>query len=208
MHWASPAGAASAGADCRARRVRCGGHRGRRARDRDRVSASAGICCGSSVPTGVCGFTSHTHRVIPAKAESRFAQRPRLEENCKGGKAEMVEGAGFEPAYAKRADLQSAGFNHSPTPPRGATDWRSKRRRAGRARRGRGYGWMNLGCQHPIAEKPDQRGRKAEMRVIGAAKRAAGEPEPMPDAPDDMLARPNAGRPSGAADMPPKGEEG
>lgn len=67
---------------------------------------------------------------------------------------------------------------------------------------------MNLGCQHPIAEKPDQRGRKAEMRVIGAAKRAAGEPEPMPDAPGDMLARPNAGRPSGAADMPPKGEEG
>ena len=29
----------------------------------------------------------------------------------------MVEGAGFEPAYAMRADLQSAAFNHSATPP-------------------------------------------------------------------------------------------
>jgi hypothetical protein len=29
----------------------------------------------------------------------------------------VVEGTGFEPVYAKRADLQSAGFNHSPTPP-------------------------------------------------------------------------------------------
>src|SRR5262249_27503221 len=32
----------------------------------------------------------------------------------------LVEGAGFEPAYAvKRADLQSAGINHSPTLPGG-----------------------------------------------------------------------------------------
>ena len=30
----------------------------------------------------------------------------------------MVEGVGFEPTYAKRPDLQSGGFNHSPTPPR------------------------------------------------------------------------------------------
>lgn len=30
---------------------------------------------------------------------------------------QVVEGTGFEPVYAKRADLQSAGFNHSPTPP-------------------------------------------------------------------------------------------
>ena len=30
---------------------------------------------------------------------------------------EMVEGVGFEPTYAKRPDLQSGGFNHSPTPP-------------------------------------------------------------------------------------------
>ena len=29
----------------------------------------------------------------------------------------MVEGTGFEPVYAKRPDLQSGGFNHSPTPP-------------------------------------------------------------------------------------------
>ena len=29
----------------------------------------------------------------------------------------MVEGVGFEPTYAKRPDLQSGGFNHSPTPP-------------------------------------------------------------------------------------------
>ena len=31
----------------------------------------------------------------------------------------MVEGVGFEPTYAKRPDLQSGGFNHSPTPPQG-----------------------------------------------------------------------------------------
>ena len=31
----------------------------------------------------------------------------------------MVEGAGFEPAYrVSEADLQSAAFNHSATPPR------------------------------------------------------------------------------------------
>lgn len=29
----------------------------------------------------------------------------------------VVEGTGFEPVYAKRSDLQSDGFNHSPTPP-------------------------------------------------------------------------------------------
>ena len=29
----------------------------------------------------------------------------------------MVEGTGFEPVYAMRADLQSAAFNHSATPP-------------------------------------------------------------------------------------------
>ena len=33
---------------------------------------------------------------------------------------EMVEGAGFEPAKAKPADLQSAPFSHSGTPPYGA----------------------------------------------------------------------------------------
>ena len=30
----------------------------------------------------------------------------------------MVEGAGFEPAKHEAADLQSAGFDRSPTPPR------------------------------------------------------------------------------------------
>jgi hypothetical protein len=29
----------------------------------------------------------------------------------------MVEGAGFEPAYSERTDLQSVAFNHSATPP-------------------------------------------------------------------------------------------
>ncbi len=29
----------------------------------------------------------------------------------------LVEGTGFEPVYAMRADLQSAAFNHSATPP-------------------------------------------------------------------------------------------
>lgn len=32
-------------------------------------------------------------------------------------KNEMVEGVGFEPTYAMRADLQSAAFNHSAIPP-------------------------------------------------------------------------------------------
>ena len=31
----------------------------------------------------------------------------------------VVEEAGFEPAYAKRTDLQSVSFNHSDTPPTG-----------------------------------------------------------------------------------------
>ncbi len=44
---------------------------------------------------------------MPFKALGQF---------CKG-KIEMVEGVGFEPTYAKRSDLQSDGFNHSPTPP-------------------------------------------------------------------------------------------
>ena len=30
----------------------------------------------------------------------------------------MVVGVGFEPTYAMRADLQSAAFNHSATPPK------------------------------------------------------------------------------------------
>ena len=30
----------------------------------------------------------------------------------------VVEGAGFEPAYSERTDLQSVAFNHSATPPR------------------------------------------------------------------------------------------
>ena len=34
-----------------------------------------------------------------------------------GPGSRMVEGVGFEPTYAKRPDLQSGGFNHSPTPP-------------------------------------------------------------------------------------------
>ena len=29
----------------------------------------------------------------------------------------MVEGEGFEPSKHEAADLQSAGFDHSPTPP-------------------------------------------------------------------------------------------
>ena len=37
--------------------------------------------------------------------------------------AKLVEGAGFEPAYAKRSDLQSDGFNHSPTPPQPRPSW-------------------------------------------------------------------------------------
>lgn len=34
----------------------------------------------------------------------------------------MVEGAGFEPAKAKPADLQSAPFSHSGTPPSNGAD--------------------------------------------------------------------------------------
>ncbi len=48
---------------------------------------------------------------------------------------QVVEGTGFEPVYAKRADLQSAGFNHSPTPP-GALTQRHLTSRVPVARRG------------------------------------------------------------------------
>ena len=44
--------------------------------------------------------------------------RPLSSENAvPAAKQQVVEGTGFEPVYAKRADLQSAGFNHTPTPP-------------------------------------------------------------------------------------------
>ena len=33
------------------------------------------------------------------------------------GNSQLVEGAGFEPAKHEAADLQSAGFDRSPTPP-------------------------------------------------------------------------------------------
>ena len=44
----------------------------------------------------------------------------------------MVEEAGFEPAYAKRADLQSVSFNHSDTPPSRQSRCIDVRRRARR----------------------------------------------------------------------------
>ena len=56
----------------------------------------------------------------------------------------LVEGTGFEPVYAKRADLQSAGFNHSPTPPQ------RRKRRAG-ARRRAVYGELAGLCQLQIS---------------------------------------------------------
>src|SRR6218665_2706564 len=37
----------------------------------------------------------------------------------------VVEGAGFEPAYSKRADLQSAAINHSATPPQRTREYTS-----------------------------------------------------------------------------------
>src|SRR5690554_7635344 len=40
-----------------------------------------------------------------------------LQALCMDGAGRLVEGTGFEPVYAKRSDLQSDGFNHSPTPP-------------------------------------------------------------------------------------------
>ena len=38
--------------------------------------------------------------------------------NWRSSGRKVVEGTGFEPVYAMRADLQSAAFNHSATPPR------------------------------------------------------------------------------------------
>ncbi len=35
----------------------------------------------------------------------------------------LVEGAGFEPAYSLRTDLQSVAFNHSATPPNRTRDY-------------------------------------------------------------------------------------
>ncbi len=52
------------------------------------------------------GRLVHYHYAIPAQGRAVLAWN-----------VQVVEGTGFEPVYAKRADLQSAGFNHSPTPP-------------------------------------------------------------------------------------------
>ena len=43
--------------------------------------------------------------------------RPGSHQNTRLDLQVLVEEAGFEPAYAMRADLQSAAFNHSATPP-------------------------------------------------------------------------------------------
>ena len=59
----------------------------------------------------------------PRGSQGRLPARSFSEERLSGRESalwEMVEGAGFEPAYAMRADLQSAAFNHSATPPQGA----------------------------------------------------------------------------------------
>ena len=66
-------------------------------------------------------------RASPDQGEMVFSQFNRKRrEGCAAASSgqtkpdgrRMVEGAGFEPAYAMRADLQSAAFNHSATPPR------------------------------------------------------------------------------------------
>ena len=61
--------------------------------------------------------TSNSHpsdRLVAARSARAIAEMS--EANCREI-WEMVEGVGFEPTYAKRPDLQSGGFNHSPTPP-------------------------------------------------------------------------------------------
>lgn len=60
----------------------------------------------------------------------------------------MVEGTGFEPVYAKRSDLQSDGFNHSPTPPRHR--W-AENEAPGRVV-GAVYGGLMTVCQHPFGK--------------------------------------------------------
>ena len=53
----------------------------------------------------------HYHYAIPAQSGPREDTLHHL--------VRVVEGTGFEPVYAMRADLQSAAFNHSATPPKG-----------------------------------------------------------------------------------------
>ena len=78
---------------------------------------------------GCCSTTElypHSHQLALVGAACRDPLRePRKTARAAGPvagptaplAAAMVEGAGFEPAYAKRTDLQSVSFNHSDTPP-------------------------------------------------------------------------------------------
>ena len=63
--------------------------------------------------------------------------------------ATMVEGTGFEPVYAKRSDLQSDGFNHSPTPPQLR---RLGRKRSAGARRRGGLWWSDDSVSTPLRQ--------------------------------------------------------
>ena len=72
----------------------------------------------------VCAVSIRQVGLIDESAAAFRAARPGrpIGDLCKATvreKWKMVEGDGFEPSYAKRPDLQSGGFNHSPTPPQG-----------------------------------------------------------------------------------------
>ena len=62
-----------------------------------------------------------------------------------------MEGTGFEPVYAKRSDLQSDGFNHSPTPPRNVA---LGRKRSAGARRPGGLWWPGDSVSTPLRQSP------------------------------------------------------
>ena len=77
----------------------------------------------------------------------------------------LVEGTGFEPVYAKRSDLQSDGFNHSPTPP---LQRRLGRKRGARARRPGGLWWSDDTVSTPHPQSPAKNRQAGEMSLFRA----------------------------------------
>ena len=95
---------------------------------------------GSALPLSHMGMSCHTcywsgrrgsnsrhlawkASALPTELHPHYAEHPRkvltdpLYSNTYR-QSFLVEGAGFEPAYSERTDLQSVAFNHSATPPK------------------------------------------------------------------------------------------
>ena len=89
----------------------------------------------------------------------------------------MVEGTGFEPVYAKRSDLQSDGFNHSPTPP---LQRRLGRKRSAIARRRGGLWWADDSVSTPLCQTTPDFQAKFAAKMPGMCKKLRDHPDPFP----------------------------